>query len=150
MQAYILFASPPLFLMTSAFFFMLNEYKNKVSRYKWFYQLILVLLILLPVRYMFERVKPFHQINRNPDWVLDLKKLNQQNINKGLLLNYDKPIEAMFYTNLTVYSDIPDEQTIIDLLNKGYKIMIQDDESVPNTIKAIKGIEIVKLSSELN
>lgn len=49
MQAYILFISPALFLMTSDFFFMLNDYK-KNHKLKGLFNLILFLLIALPLR----------------------------------------------------------------------------------------------------
>jgi len=84
MQAYILFISPALFLMTAEFFYMLNDYKNK-HKPKWLFNLVLFLLIALPVRYMIERVKPFEQNNRNPDWVIELRKLNDKEIAKGVL-----------------------------------------------------------------
>ena len=146
MQAYILFISPALFLMTSEFFFMLNDYKKK-HKPKWFFNLVLFLLIALPVRYMIERVKPFEQNNRNPDWAIELRKLNDKEIAKGVLFNYDKPIEAMFYTNLTAYPYIPDKNKITDLIANGYTIIINDDGKLPDDFKTIKGITIEKLNS---
>ncbi len=146
MQAYILFISPALFLMTAEFFFMLNDYK-KYHKLKWVFNLILVLLIALPIRYMIERVKPFEQSNRNPAWVVDLRKLNDKNISKGVLLNYDKPIEAMFYTDLTAYTYIPDRDTIANMINDGYTVIINDDGKIPNDIKSIEGIMIQKFNN---
>ncbi|MFN5334033.1 MAG: ArnT family glycosyltransferase [Bacteroidota bacterium] len=146
MQAYILFISPALFLMTAEFFFMLNDYK-KNHKLIWFFNLILLLLIALPIRYMIERVKPFEQSNRNPDWAVDLRKLNERKISKGVLFNYDKPIEAMFYTNLTAYENIPDRNKITDLVADGYTVIINDDGKIPNDIKSIKGIMIERLTA---
>ncbi len=144
MQAYILFISPALFLMTSEFFFMLNDYKRN-NKLKCLFNFILLLFIALPIRYMIERVKPFEQSNRNPDWVIDLRKLNDRKISNGVLLNYDKPIEAMFYTNMTVYQNIPDKSKISDLLARGYTVIINDDGNLPDHIKTIKGITIEKI-----
>ncbi len=146
MQAYILFISPALFLMTADFFYMLNDYKKK-HKPKWLFNLVLFLLIALPVRYMIERVKPFEQNNRNPDWAIELRKLNDKEIAKGVLFNYDKPIEAMFYTNLTAYPYIPDKNKITDLIADGYTIIINDDGKLPDDFKTIKGITIEKLNS---
>lgn len=146
MQAYLLFISPALFLMTSDFFFMLNEYK-KTHKLKWFYYLILILLIALPIRYMIERVKPFEQNNRNPNWAIELRKLNDKKIANGVLFNYDKPIEAMFYTNIISYPHIPDSIQIIDLIADGYTVIINDNGSLPNGIKTMKGITIERLNS---
>ncbi|MGB4655678.1 MAG: glycosyltransferase family 39 protein [Bacteroidales bacterium] len=147
MQAYILFISPALFLATAEFFFMLNDYK-KNRKLKWFFNLILILLIALPVRYSIERVKPFEQSKRNPVWAVDLRKLNKKNISKGVLLNYNKPIEAMFYTNLTAYPYIPDKNKITDMIEKGYTVIINDDGKIPDDIKSVNGIKIERLSSE--
>ena len=113
---------------------------------KWFFNLILFLIIALPVRYMIERVEPFKQNNRNPDWAIDLRKLNDRKITKGILLNYDKPIEAMFYTNLTAYSYIPDRNKITHLIAEGYTLIINDDGKLPDDIKTIKGITIERLN----
>ncbi len=146
MQAYLLFISPALFLMTSDFFFMLNEYK-KTHKLKWLYYLILILLIALPIRYMIERVKPFEQNNRNPNWAIELRKLNDKKIANGVLFNYDKPIEAMFYTNLISYPHIPDSIQIIDLIADGYTVLINDNGSLPNGVKTMKGITIERLNS---
>lgn len=144
MQAYILFVSPALFLITAEFYFVLLEYK-KSRRAQWFYNLVLFLLIALPVRYTIERVKPFNHDKVNPDWAVDIRKLNERNISKGILFNYDKPIEAMFYTNLTVYPYIPEGSVVTGLLHQGYTVLINDDGRIPIGIKSIKGIRIEKL-----
>lgn len=141
MQAYILFTSPALFLMTSEFWFMLYDYREN-HKLKWFFNLILFLLIALPIRYTIERIKPFDKSERKPQWVADLKKLNERKINKGILFNYDKPIEAMFYTNLTVYPNIPDKKVLIKLIEKGYTVIINNDGEIPKEIIAIKGVII--------
>ena len=143
MQAYILFISPALFLITAEFFFTLNEYKRDY-KLKFLLNFLLFLLIALPIRYMIERVKPFENSNRNPDWVTNLRKLNDRKIPNGVLFNYDKPIEAMFYTNFTAYQNIPDKNRITDLITKGNVIIINDDGKIPDDIKTIKGITIQK------
>ena len=95
---------------------------------------------------MIERVKPFEQSNRNPEWAKDLRKLNDRKISNGVLLNYDKPIEAMFYTNLTAYPNIPDRNKITDLVTEGYTVIINDNGKLPDDIKTIKGITIERLN----
>ncbi|HNW76809.1 MAG TPA: glycosyltransferase family 39 protein [Bacteroidales bacterium] len=145
MQSYLLFISPALFLMTSEFFLMLNDYK-KDRKLKWLFNLILLLLIVLPIRYSIERIKPFEQGNRTPEWTNDLRSLNDRNISNGVLFNYDKPIEAMFYTNLTAYPIIPDRKTITDLLTSGYTVIINDDGNLPDEIKTMKGISLERIN----
>jgi hypothetical protein len=63
------------------------------------------------------------------------------------LLNYDKAIEAMFYTDLTAYQYIPDRNVISDLIGEGYTIIINDNGNVPDDIKSMNGISIVTLAN---
>lgn len=140
MQAYIVFTSPALFIMAAEFWNMLSDYK-KAHKPKWLFNLVLLLLIALPIRYSIERIKPFTQLDRRPQGVVELKGLNQRNIANGVLFNYDKPIQAMFYTNLTVYPIIPDKEVITDLIEKGYTIIINDNGTIPPEIKAMDGVK---------
>jgi hypothetical protein len=82
--------------------------------------------------------------------VKDLKQLKTLNINNGVLFNYNNPIEAMFYTNLIVYPNIPDKNIIKNLQQKGYKIFINTNEYIPEDIKSLNGIITVKLSKANN
>ena len=141
MQGYILFTSPALFLMTSEFWLMLSDYK-KVHKYKWFFSLILISLIFLPVRYMIERTKPFEIRERKPVWISEIKKLNDRKVEKGVLFNFQYPVRAMFYTDFTVYPNVPSQSVINDLINKGYTIFIKNDGKLPEYIKNITGVNI--------
>lgn len=145
MQAYLLFTAPALFMITAEYWYMLSVYKEN-CKFKWFYNLILILLIALPVRYAIERIKPFEKLDRKPQWVVKLKKLNDKKIENGVLFNYEKPIEAMFYTNLTVYSEIPDKKLINELIAKGFYVIINDNGKIPEDVKNIKGIEFIELN----
>ncbi len=148
MQGYLLFTAPALFIMTSEFFFMLLNYR-KNHKLKWLRYSVLVLLLALPIRYGIERIKPFKLRDRNPQWVLDLKKLNEENIEKGVLFNYGNPIEAMFYTDLVVYNRIPEESIITDLMQQGYTIVL-NDENLPQQITQIDGVILRKLTAADN
>lgn len=149
MQGYILFTSPALFLMTSEFYFFLADYR-KNHKLKWLFSLVLIFLIALPINYMIERVKPFSNRERNPEWVTDLKKLNSKNIENGVLFNYDHPIEAMFYTNLTAYRNIPDQKVISNLIEQGYTIIINDDGNIPGDVKMLNEIIIEQITTANN
>ena len=144
MQGYLLFTAPALFIITSEFYFMLIEYQ-KEHKFKWLFKIILILLVALPIRYGIERIKPFEKRDRNPQWVLDLKELNNENIEKGVLLNYKNPIEAMFYTNLTTYSYIPKKETIEELIDLGYTVIINEGE-VPKQIATMEGVLLKRLT----
>lgn len=144
MQAYILFISPALFIITAAFFFEIKEWDVPQNK-KWLKTAILLLLIALPVRYCIERVKPFDMTNRNPDWAQDLKSFKNNKSPQGVLFNYPRPIEAMFYTQLTVYPDLPDHHTLKQLTERGYTIFINDNGKLPADIQQMGNLNIVKL-----
>ena len=144
MQAYLLFAAPALFYMTAEFFFFIVRLKDRY-RFKWIFNIILVLIVLLPVRYCVERLTVFEFKDRNPQWVIDLRGLEKQNIEKGVLFNYSHPIEAMFYTNLTVYSHKPKKENVTDLTQQGYTIIVNNDGTLPDTIMADEHLVKVEL-----
>jgi len=147
MQGYILFVSPALFMITAEFWYFLAHNREN-SKYKWLKTIIMVLLIALPVRYCIERMKPFERSERSPQWVKDLKTLEKKNITNGVMFNYEQPIEAMFYTNLTVYDDLPDKHVIMDLKQKGYTIVINDNERVSADIHQIEGLQFEHLAQK--
>jgi 4-amino-4-deoxy-L-arabinose transferase len=147
MQAYTLFISPALFIITAAFFYWLYDYR-KQHKYKWLTGLVLILLIALPVRYSIERVKPFNITERNPQWVRDLRLLDEQDIQKGVLFNYNKPIEAMFYTDLVVYPIIPSIEKIEELQNIGQTIIINDKGNIPQDILLLDNIKFISLTED--
>jgi 4-amino-4-deoxy-L-arabinose transferase-like glycosyltransferase len=145
MQGYLLFAAPALFIITSAFFFELLNYSYS-HKPKWLFNLILALFISLPIRYGIERIKPFEKRDRNPKWVVDLKRLNEENIQKGVLFNYENPIEAMYYTDLIVYSSIPSKENIKQLAKEGYLVIINDRDNLRDLEKSLD-VRIIKLTT---
>lgn len=145
MQAYILFISPALFMVTSEFWLYLFEYRRNI-KYGWFFTLILILIVALPVRYSFERMKPFQKMDRNPEWAQQLRDLNHENFKNGMLFNCSRPIEAMFYTDLIAYDIIPDKKLTLELIQKGFTIVINDDGKLPLEIKEINDIHLIRLS----
>ncbi len=147
MQAYVLFISPALFMMTAEFWYFLAGNQEN-SKLKWLNRLIMLLLIALPIRYCIERMKPFERSERNPQWVKDLKTLGEKNITNGIMFNYRQPIEAMFYTNLTVYNYLPDKYFIMDLKRKGYTVVINDNDSIPSDIHEIEGLLFEHLAAK--
>ncbi|MCW3072359.1 MAG: glycosyl transferase family 39 [Bacteroidetes bacterium] len=147
MQGYILFTAPALFMITAEFWYVLSN-ARKTSGYKWLYSLIMVLMIALPARYCIERIKPFERSERNPQWAMDLRILGQKDIKNGVMFNYPRPVEAMFYTGLTVYPEIPGSDVIGELQKKGYIIIMNDDGRLPAEIRNISGIAFEHLSNE--
>lgn len=127
MQGYILFTAPALFILTALFWDYLYRFKNLI-KYKWLNYIILILLIGLPVRYSFERIKPFDLTSRSPVWAEELIKLNQiPHSSKSVIFNISRPVETMFYTDFIAYDFLPDVKEIREIKEKGYDIFIAND-----------------------
>ncbi len=150
MQGYTLFTAPAIFIITALFWQYLYTYRNRF-KYKWLSYIVLILLIALPIRYSIERIKPFQSRNRNPQWVQDIKHLNEIDDGpKKIIFNVDSPIETMFYTDFVAYKSIPNTNTIKKLSMKGYHIYINDQGGLNEELKNLKEIEIVKLTGRNN
>jgi 4-amino-4-deoxy-L-arabinose transferase len=143
MQAYLLFTAPALFLMTADCWCMLADGYRQM-KYPWLARLVMILLLVLPLRYTIERVKPFDKRDKYPQWVKELKALPPTE--KTVLFNYGRPIEAMFYTGLTVYAGLPAAEDIQRLKHEGYTLWINDTGSLDAAILADESIRKVKLT----
>ncbi len=146
MQGYILFIAPALFIVTAYFYF---EFKNQnyAFLHPFLKKFISLLLLILPIRYSIERLKPFELDNKNPQWAIDLKNLKTNTNENTILFNCESPIEAMFYTNLTAYPQLPDQKLIDTLISKGKNIIINDKGDVSNEIKSLNNVQFIHLSS---
>ena len=96
--------------------------------------MLLFLLVALPVRYTFERTKPFIKRERNPEWNIQLRSLNKIEDENVVLFNIKENIRAMFYTDHIIYPFIPTEIQIDTLTEKGYKIYINNDDNLSEGI----------------
>lgn len=149
MQAYLFITAPALFFMTAEFFSALVRLKDQY-RFKWIINLVLALLLILPIRYGVERLTVFEFKQRNPQWVRDLRNLKNENFKHGVLFNYNRPIEAMFYTDLTVYPTFPSVDTISALQQQGFTIMINDDGKIPGHVREIEQVVIKRLTEAVD
>ena len=149
-STYLLISAPSFFILASYYWFYFYQFRDRF-KYKWAIVLLLILLIALPIRYTIERVKPFQIEERNPQWVADLKNLNKiiEAEDNVVIFNILHDTEAMFYTDYTVYKDLPTLKQINRLKKKGYRIIINDDDdgSLPDNLKKMSGIEIITLVS---
>jgi 4-amino-4-deoxy-L-arabinose transferase len=138
MQGYTLFAAPALFMVTALFWEYLYRFRKRI-RYKWLTYSLLVLLIGLPVRYSIERIKPFNEIERAPEWVGQIKALNKvPHSPKAVIFNVKRPIETMFYTDFVAYRNYPEMADISKLKEQGYDIFLANDSTFLSEDKRIK------------
>jgi len=146
MQGYILFIAPAVFIV-GAFYWNFLRTRMHVHRYRWGSVLILVLFIGLPIRYSIERLKPFDRSERNPLWVIQLKKLGEKTKDeKGILFNVSRPIEAMFYTDLVAYERLPKVEILDSLVGQGYTIFINKNGGIDKGVYSEEKYELVSIA----
>lgn len=145
MQGYLLFTTPALFMITGKFWYVLLDY-CKGHKFHYFFRVVLFLLVALPIRYTIERAKPFDTTARNPAWVQKLRQFRPGWTENVVLFNYDKPIEAMFYADLTAYEALPKKAVLANLIASGYHVFVEDDGAVPSDIRSMVGVKMVKLT----
>ncbi|MCB0629238.1 MAG: glycosyltransferase family 39 protein [Saprospiraceae bacterium] len=128
MQAYTVLIAPALFILTALFWRFVKIWRSHF-RSVWLRRLaslIAILLIALPLRYTFERLKLFssRELTQEKKLIKNLQ-LPVQNANKVVLFNTQWPIECMFYNDIAAaYSGMPDEMIMARLQMEGYHIFI--------------------------
>ncbi|MCB0480448.1 MAG: glycosyltransferase family 39 protein [Flavobacteriales bacterium] len=125
MQGYILFTAPAFFILTGLFIQLM---KYRFYQKKIIYNLMVLLLIGLPVRYSIERFKPFEKIE-TPDWRREIDIIKQSNQGKKHLVvfNFHRPIECMFYTDFYAYHRMPTDKDIRILKKENIEFIIWND-----------------------
>jgi len=146
MQGYILICAPAIFIMTSMFYHEIKEHKTKYIKIK---NLFLALLIILPVRYSIERIKPFSIRDRHPNWITKIKNIQQNSTNEKLVLfNCKYPIKTMFHTNIIAYETIPE----IDILNKlntlDYDVYIDNNKPIMREWMNLKYVSYIQITGD--
>jgi hypothetical protein len=113
-------------------------------KYRWVITCLAFALIILPVRYCFERVKPFEKKEFQPAWVRDLKNMKNKipQSDKTVLFNLEHPVEAMFYNRFTAYSHIPERKVLEELVGRGYDVFIIDRGNVGDSLRSIRGVQV--------
>ncbi|MCX6234514.1 MAG: glycosyltransferase family 39 protein [Bacteroidetes bacterium] len=123
---YLLLCAPAMFIILSYYWFYIREknVKKKVIR-----NIILAFLMVLPIRYCIERVKPFTDIERNPKWALELKQMKNKYDSKTIIINDEHAIEGMYYTDYIFYARIPNNDELENLQKKGYKVIFKKSDN---------------------
>jgi 4-amino-4-deoxy-L-arabinose transferase-like glycosyltransferase len=145
-QPYLLIMAPAFFILTAYFAEYLKRNKLKMRFIPKFLSLILFLLLALPIRYTFERLKPFQYDKINTEKTVWLKTLNEKTGGKGaVVFNVSDFIRAMFFSDVRVaYPNIPTIEQIEDLKQKGYKVFIVKNDNVPTSL--LKRTDVIFLS----
>jgi hypothetical protein len=143
MQGYTLLSTPAIFIISGLFFHYLSVNRSRY-KYRWIPIVVMVLLFALPIRFAFERVKPFTQIDRNPEWQAKMIEFTEQlpDDKQVLVFNVDTPIEMMFYSNATVYRVVPEPSVIDSLINDGYQVYINGGPGLEDSIERVTYINL--------
>ncbi|MEO6168001.1 MAG: glycosyltransferase family 39 protein [Chitinophagales bacterium] len=147
MEAYTLFAAPAVFIITALFIDYLTEVFNK-KRSILIPAAIIIFLFIIPLRYCIERIKPFTILERNPEWAKELRNMELiTGEQMGVVFNAPRPVELMFYSDFTGYSELPDVKTIEDLIRKGNHVFINQNAPVPSNYYQVKGVKWIRLTN---
>jgi 4-amino-4-deoxy-L-arabinose transferase-like glycosyltransferase len=129
MQGYILFICPALFFITANFFFtVLNIVKvQKKNVMKIVIGLLLLSMIILPLRYCFERTRFGFSDPKFDSYHTDYQNMRWQIPEKAVVLNVAHPIEFMFYNSCIAYSNTElNAEELKKINSKGYKVLSYD------------------------
>lgn len=130
MQGYILFISPALFIVTANFFFELKEKINTEFKSKplvVFSWLLLLAILILPVRYCYERTGFGLNTITPLAYHTNYKIFHNTIPKKTVVLNVAEPIEFMFYNSCIAYSNSTiTENEMEQIKTKGYSILYYD------------------------
>jgi 4-amino-4-deoxy-L-arabinose transferase-like glycosyltransferase len=130
MVSYILFTAPAIFIVLSSFWWNLKDNPLKI---KWLNKLILTAMIVLAVRYCYERMWFFRDNSEPINKTVWMKSLNQKIKNeKTVIFNWDSYIEGMFFTPFIMYPNLPTDEQLKDIKAKGYDVYIVKTASLPS------------------
>lgn len=124
MQAYMIFTAPAIFITTALFYHYLMLYGNRFKYPRLMY-FVALLLLILPIRYTFERAKPLQDRDRYPAYVRELHEFDKshKNDNNLVIFNTRRPIETMFRLDHPAYNYVPERSKLDSLMHEGYHLV---------------------------
>jgi 4-amino-4-deoxy-L-arabinose transferase-like glycosyltransferase len=146
MAGYVMTAAPALFLIEALFWLWLldrdpQQWAGWQRGLRW---AVLALLVVLPLRFTLERLKLSPAYDRNPPWAQAMRRLPARiGPGKVVLLNVDRPVEAMFYTPYIAYARIATPQQIARLRQEGFRVIVFDDGRLSSTFRSTPGLEVM-------
>jgi hypothetical protein len=143
MPGYVMISAPVVFMMLAYAVLDINE-RARSARHRWAALVLLAALMLLPVRYTVERIRPIRDEPRNPAWARELRELSSRIApGKSVVFNTEHPIEAMFYTHVTAYAGIPTPREIDLCRARGFQVYVLDAATVPDAIRRAPNVTIL-------
>jgi len=89
-------------------------------------------LLVLPARYLLDPANVFERRERRPVETQHLRRLDSVlGLRRGVIFNMPTPIEAMFYSNLIAYPQLPTGEDLRQLTAMGIPIVIYLTDGTP-------------------
>jgi 4-amino-4-deoxy-L-arabinose transferase-like glycosyltransferase len=149
MPGYVMISAPAILIILAKMFWVIKENFHD-SKFKPAIIVLLVLIVVLPIRYSYERIRPFRDIDRNPGWTQELQLLNSKvHGEKAAVFNVEHYIEAMFYADVSAYRFFPDSKMLNQAAANGFRVFIYDDQRIPPEIRMDSRVEILHPSFPL-
>ena len=143
---YLLISAPAFFILLSHYWWRIHNLSRR-GALGWAVSLLLLLLAGLPIRYSIDRITPFENRLRTPKWSAEVKSLKDKlgGRDKVVVFNVAHNVEAMFYSDLTIYDFVPDEAMINRVTGAGYRVIINDDGQSGNRLPLTNRVEVLRL-----
>lgn len=141
MPGYVLFCGPAVFLCETLFLEWIWAEKRRAVA-----MAVHIAFTVLALRYGMERVRPSRSDGPERDLRQRIVALQGRTGGgqKTVLLNEQRCIEVMFYTDLLAYFRIPSAEEIQQLHEGGWRILVADSPDVPASLRADERVEVVR------
>ncbi len=127
MQGYVLFTAPAHFMILAIFLgFLFSRFK---TRFGWFLKLIFAAVLLLSLRYAYERARFSRPPESASAVAREIKALSAGLDEKTVVFNTPWFIEFMFYSDVIAYERTPSEEDLKKLETKGFTIKMAAEEN---------------------
>lgn len=129
-HTYIMMSAPAFFILTAFFIIYFLKIQKRLHTKTWMNYVFVALLILLPVRYSIERIKPFKHRMEHPAWRVRLSELDKQISDTQNVILSGEPhyLNAMFYYDMIAYKHKLNEAQLQQVKNMGYKVFEYQQE----------------------
>jgi len=122
-NTYLMIISPAIYLLTAFFLYYLYRIRYQLKINIKITLVIIFLLIALPIRYSFERIKPLKQRYEYPQWRTQMEQLHLNTKSKKVVLSGEPHyLNAMFYYDFIAYQLRLTDEQIDKLNNMGYTV----------------------------
>lgn len=145
MPAYVMIASPAVFVVQAAFCARLREAGGANAWRRLGLGVLLAAMLVLPVRILLNDLRLYRDHDRHPAWAARLKRLGSRlSGTRAVIFGSPRPIETMFYTSQVAYAIVPERATVEGLQQQGYRVLVWDTPDLPADRRNWPGVEYLR------